>query len=55
MKFYNAQRGYVSCSVTPKAWHADYQILDYVSRPDAPRKTRASFRVPAGRPGAERL
>jgi alkaline phosphatase D len=55
VKFQNAQRGYVSCSVTPQAWHADYQVLDYVSRPDAPRRTRAAFRVSAGRPGAERL
>jgi alkaline phosphatase D len=55
VKFQNSQRGYVSCVVTSKAWHADYQVVDYVSRPDAPRKTRASFRVTDGRPGAERL
>ena len=55
VKFQNAQRGYVSCSVTPQAWHADYHVVDFVSRPDAPRKTRASFRVTDGRPGAERL
>jgi alkaline phosphatase D len=55
VKFQNAQRGYVSCSVTPAAWHADFQIVDFVSRPDAPKKTRASFRVTDGRPGAERL
>ena len=55
VKFTNAQRGYVSCSVTPRAWHADYEVVEYVTRPDAPRLTRASFRVAAGRPGAERL
>lgn len=55
VKFQNSQRGYVSCSVTPEAWHADYQVLDFVARPDAPRRTRASFRVANGRPGAERL
>jgi alkaline phosphatase D len=55
VKFQNAQRGYVSCSVTPGAWHADYQIVEAVSKPDAPRQTRASFRVRDGRPGAERL
>ena len=55
VKFQNSQRGYVSCSVTREAWHADYHVLDYVSRPGAPRKTRASFRVTNGRPGAERL
>ena len=55
VKFHNAQRGYVSCEVTPKAWRADYQVVDYVTRPGAPRKTRASFSVTGGRPGAERL
>ena len=55
VKFQNSQRGYVSCAVTREAWHADYQVLEYVSRPDAPRRTRASFRVRSGRPGAERL
>ena len=55
VKFQSSQRGYVSCAVTKEAWHADYQVLDYVSRPGAPRKTRASFKVTSGRPGAERL
>jgi alkaline phosphatase D len=55
VKFQSSQRGYVSCAVTPKTWHADYQVLDYVSRPGAPRKTRASFKITSGRPGAERL
>ena len=55
VKFQNQQRGYVSCSVTPQAWHADYQVVDFVTKPDAPRRTRASFRVTDGKPGAERL
>ena len=55
VRFQNSQRGYVSCSVTPGAWHADYHVLDFVSKPDSPRRTRASFRVRDGRAGAERL
>ena len=55
VKFFNAQRGYVSCSVTPQTWQADYQIVDYVTKKDAPRRTRASFVVADGRPGAQRL
>ena len=55
VKFYNGQRGYVSCSVTPQRWQADYQVLDYVTRRDAPRRTRASFVIADGRAGAERL
>ena len=55
VKFFNAQRGYVSCSVTPQAWQADYQVMDYVTKKDTPRRTRASFVVTDGRPGARRL
>jgi alkaline phosphatase D len=55
VKFYNSQRGYVRCSVTPEAFRADYRIVPYVTRPDAPLQTRASFVVENGRPGAQRL
>ncbi len=54
VKFYNAERGYVSCTVTPERWRSDYQIVPYVSRKGAPLVTRASFIVEDGRPGAER-
>lgn len=50
VKFHNAERGYVRCEVTPKAWRTDYQTVEYVSRPGAPRQTRASFVVEDGRP-----
>ena len=55
VRFYNGQRGYVSCSVTPQRWQTDYQVIDAVTKKDAPRRTRASFVVADGRPGAERL
>ena len=55
VKFYNAQRGYVRCDLTPERYRADYQVLDYVSRPGSPIATRASFVVEDGRPGAERV
>ena len=54
VKFYNEQRGYVSCSVTPQAWQADYQVVD-TSPEGCAARTRASFGVTDGRPGAERL
>ena len=53
VKFYNSQRGYVSCEITPKQMRAEYRVLDYVTRPDSPRKTRAVFVVEDGRPGAQ--
>ncbi len=55
IRFYNAQRGYVRCDLTPDRCRADYQVLEYVTRPGSPISTRASFVVEDGRPGAERL
>ena len=51
VKLQNAQRGYVSCEVTPERWTSSYRVLDYVSRRGAPRKTLAEFVVESGRPG----
>lgn len=53
VKFYNAQRGYVRCAVTPHEWRSDYQVVPYVTRPGAPLLTCASFVVETGRAGAE--
>ncbi|MBI1355212.1 MAG: alkaline phosphatase [Acidobacteria bacterium] len=55
VKFFNRERGYVSCTVTPKEWRADYHTVEYVTKPGAPKKTRASFRVEAGKRGVERV
>lgn len=51
MRFHNAQRGYVRCEITPDSWRADYQVVPYVSRPDAPIETAARIHVEAGEPG----
>jgi alkaline phosphatase D len=50
VKFYNAQRGYVSCEVTPSKWQTHYRTVEYVTRPGAPLATGASFVVESGRP-----
>jgi alkaline phosphatase D len=52
--FYNNQRGYVRCDLTRDRWMADYRVLPFVARPEAPIGTRASFVVEDGRPGAVR-
>ncbi len=52
-KFFNAQRGYVRCTVTAETWRADYRTLPYVTSPGAPVSTRASFVTEAGRPGLQ--
>jgi alkaline phosphatase D len=53
--FYNNQRGYVRCTVTPEKWQSDYRVVPFVSKPGADIATRASFVVENGRPGARRL
>ena len=54
VRFYNAQRGYVSCTVTPTRWQSDYRIVPFVRKPGAPIETAASFVVEHGKPGAQR-
>ena len=51
IRFFNAQRGYVRCTVTPAEWRTDYQVLDHVTKPGGVATTRASFRLEAGKPG----
>lgn len=55
VKFFNAQRGYARCTVTPDRWQTDYLVLEAVTTPDSPISTRASFVVENGQPGAKRL
>ena len=54
VKFYNEQRGYVSCEITPEAMRANFRVLDYVTEPGGSCSTRATFVVENGRPGANR-
>ncbi|HLU95602.1 MAG TPA: alkaline phosphatase D family protein [Thermobifida alba] len=51
LRFVNEQRGYVRCLVTPEHWFTDFRVVPYVTRPNAPVSTRASFVVEDGRPG----
>jgi alkaline phosphatase D len=53
VKFHNAERGYVSCEVTPSQWRTDYRTVEYISKPGAPLNTRASFVVEDGQPGVK--
>jgi len=51
VKFQNAERGYVSCTVTPKEWRSDYQVVEFVDKPGAKLINRGSFVVEDGQPG----
>ena len=55
VRFCNNQRGYVMCDVTKDRLRTDYRVVDFVSRPGAPIKTRASFVVESGHPGAKKI
>jgi alkaline phosphatase D len=55
IKFFNGQRGYVRCILTPGSWRSDYRVVPVVSRPNGSITTRASFLVENGRPGAQRV
>ncbi len=55
VKYFNNERGYVRCEVTPGQWRTDYRTVPYVSRPGAPLQTRASFQVESGRPLLHRV
>jgi alkaline phosphatase D len=43
--FYNGQRGYLRCVVSPDTWRTDFRVVPYISKPGAPVTTRASFVV----------
>jgi alkaline phosphatase D len=53
VQFYNAQRGYVLCTLTPDSWSSDFRIMKQITRPGAPIETRASYVIEAGTPGAK--
>lgn len=52
LRFINRERGYVRNTITPSEWTADFRTVDFVTRPGAPVRTRASFVVEEGKPGA---
>jgi len=54
VKLVNAQRGYVSCTVTPEKWQTDYRIVEYIRKRGAPLQTLATFIVEDGRPGMQK-
>ncbi len=53
IKFFQNQRGYVRCHVTPDAWRSDFRVVPSVTQPGAPISTRATYVVEDGRPGAQ--
>ncbi|WP_266080674.1 alkaline phosphatase D family protein [Haladaptatus caseinilyticus] len=52
-KFYNNNRGYVRCTLTPEECRTDYRVVSTVREPTASVNTIASFLTEAGNPGAQ--
>jgi alkaline phosphatase D len=50
IKFFNNQRGYVRCALTPTTWKTDYLVMSNVTTPSGTISKRASFVVEDGRP-----
>lgn len=50
VKFHNAERGYIRCTVTPDSWKSDYMVVDDVTKPGGNTFERKSFVVEAGNP-----
>ena len=55
VKWYNSNRGYVSCDVTPASWTSHFRVTPFVDRPHSPLDTPASFVIESGEPGAKRV
>jgi alkaline phosphatase D len=55
IKFYNGQRGYVRCTVTPSTWRSDYLVMSNVLTPFGTITNRASFVVDNGIPGVRQV
>jgi alkaline phosphatase D len=51
--FYNSQRGYVLCSVTPDVWTSRYRRVPIVEESGGPVEDLATFVVEDGRPGVQ--
>jgi alkaline phosphatase D len=55
LRWQNNRRGYVSCTVTPESWQAEYRTVPFVSKPGAPLETPTKWRVLHGRAGIEKI
>ena len=55
IKFFNDDRGYLLCTLTPELWTTDYRVVKAVNSPTPqPAVTLATFVTEAGNPGAQR-
>ncbi len=53
VRYWSAERGYVSCEVTPERWTSHYRAVPEIAKPGGAVITRKTFVVENGRPGAQ--
>ena len=53
VQWYNSNRGYVTCEVTPDAWTSYFRATPFVDKPGAPIITKGTFVIEEGTPGAK--
>ncbi|MCA9035969.1 MAG: alkaline phosphatase D family protein [Planctomycetaceae bacterium] len=53
VRWYNSNRGYVSCELTPRTWTSYFRTTPFVDKPGAPIETKATFVIENGKPGAQ--
>jgi alkaline phosphatase D len=53
VKWYNSNRGYVSCELTPRTWTSYFRTTPFVDRKGSPIETKATFVIEKGVPGAK--
>lgn len=53
VKWYNSNRGYVSCELTPRSWTSYFRTTPFVDRRGSPLETKATFVIEQGIPGAK--
>ena len=55
VRYFNNERGYARCRLTPEEWRRDFRVVPYVKRSGAPVQTRASFVIEEGHPTAHQI
>lgn len=53
VKWYNSNRGYVSCELTPELWTSHFRATPFVDRKGSPIETKATYVVERGIAGAK--
>ena len=53
VKWYNSNRGYVSCELTKDNWKTFFRATPYVTKKGSPIETKAVFMIEEGKPGAK--